>query len=249
MPQQVDTKLYIEQFLKYTISDVEYLIKKFKTRQHGEETHAGPMLMCVVNGIDAAGGIIYGFNYRNPGPGRRSADFMEKYMDMPLDLAEFIYTSVRCGASHHGMPRLGIIFGLWDDTEWHKISSSVNETFCKNLANGNIWVNVVKLAHSYLDAVRGIERDFARNPGKYQARDLGDEIAKAKLYHTQAFGSVTATTKDPFPLVSKPSSNAKNPSNVSPSVVIAPPTATANTNLSPITKQKARLELGQDRCE
>ena len=46
---------YVEQLKEFTICDVEALIKS-------EIDNAGPLLMVVMNGINAFGGVRYGFS-------------------------------------------------------------------------------------------------------------------------------------------------------------------------------------------
>ncbi len=199
---QIDSRAYIETLLDYTITDVEYLLEKFEgdaCEAPDGRRHAGPVLITVVSGIDTLGGVIYGFSQASH---TRSVDFMEKYMPIstspcaekiPRPLAEFVYDSVRCGVTHHGMPKIGVTYQLWTDQEWKKMCPN-DAAFCKDPAEGKICINVAKLARCYLAAVHCIQDDFKKNPKKYQASGLENEIKKAKKHLKSIFGLTQVPT-------------------------------------------------------
>lgn len=195
MCQQIDRKEYIEKLLDYTISDVGYLLHKFKNPQWGEGKHAGPILMTVMSGIDALGGTVYGLD-RPLGRrlGQASVDFMVEYMEIPELLSEFIYSSVRCGLFHHGMPKRSVEYELWNDDEWSDICDS-NDSYCQDVAKHKICINVAKMADKYLEAARRVKKEFNEDQCRFKAFGLEDEIRRPEQYFEKAFSSINATAK------------------------------------------------------
>ncbi len=129
-----------EAVVKYSAGDVQELLNK-------KVACAGPLLNTVVNGIDLLGGMCSGFG---AGSRKRSVDFMKNHMNIPEDLAGVLYSSVRCGCVHQGMPKIGQKFFVLYD----RLQPGV---FVYKDSDEYLWLNVVEFAFSYLDAVKAIE--------------------------------------------------------------------------------------------
>jgi hypothetical protein len=111
---------------------------------------AGPLLEVIVNGIDNLGGILYGFGPRNSK--HRSVKFMKEKMSIPELLAKFLYSTVRCGVAHQGMPKIGLIYFVeYRYQEQDRIFSKDSE--------GNVCINIVGLAQCYLNAIDTVSAD------------------------------------------------------------------------------------------
>ena len=179
MGMQIDYKGYVERLIEYSTSDVEYLLEKFKEDVEKKvRRHAGPLLMVVMNGIDAFGGILYGFRDGGQRNSRkRSLKFMECRMGIPEPLAKFLYNSVRCGVTHHGMPKVRLVYQVWTDNEWRVPAAGA---FCKDKAKDRIYMNVVKLAEQYLRAVKKVKHNGSAISG------LEDEFCEAEDYFPDA---------------------------------------------------------------
>jgi len=115
-------------------------------------TCAGPLLSITVNGIDLTGGICFGFC---SGSRTRSERFMVEHMNIRKKLASLLYSCVRCGIAHQGMPKVGVRFFL------------MPERFIPGVIlfrdDNVLYLNVTEFAHSYLSAIERI----AKNPTAY----------------------------------------------------------------------------------
>ena len=139
---------YFDSFTKYIKRGIDKFLKLRVKR-------AGFLLMMVMSGIDTLGGICYGFKRNNSR--KRSTDFMTQIMGISESLAEYLYSVVRCGLFHEGSPKLGLqYFVLYDRLD-------AGKTFYRDFKSGNISMNVVEFAYSYLEAIKKISDD----PGKY----------------------------------------------------------------------------------
>lgn len=117
-------------------------------------TCAGPLLNIVMDGIDHLGGMCYGFG-SPPGSKRRSADFMIDKMKLPRELADLLYTVVRCGIAHEGMPKIGVnFFVIYERFEPGRI-------FYNYEVDDNIWLSVVELAYLYLSTIERINNNWS----------------------------------------------------------------------------------------
>lgn len=123
--------------VKYSRGDVERLIK-------AQLDCAGPLLMVVLNGIDNLGGICYGFGPHNSK--ERSIKFMTEKMGINESVSKFLYSIVRCGISHQGMPKIGLRSFL----EYNRIDKG--RIFYKQL-DDFIWLNVTELAYLYIETI------------------------------------------------------------------------------------------------
>ena len=130
---------------KYSKGDVEEILEK--------KLHcAGPLLAIVVNGIDNLGGMCCGFDKRS---GARSVKFMKKKMGIPESIAKFLYSAVRCGEVHQGMPKIGLKFFVTSDR------LGKGKIIYKD--SNYLYLNVTEFAYSYIEAIDQI----ATNPGEY----------------------------------------------------------------------------------
>ena len=158
-----EIKAYFDKaVMKYSRGDVLQLLD-------AKLTCAGPLLNIVMDGIDNLGGMCYGFD-SNIGSERRSVDFMNKEMGLPIEQAEFIYTVVRCGMTHEAMPKIGInIFVLYTRYEPRKTF------YIKN--DGYIWMNVVEFAYLYLKVIDKISKDWISKLSCFpQPKDTNKEL-------------------------------------------------------------------------
>ena len=146
-----EVKEYFERVaLKYSRSDVEHLLRT-------KAPCAAPLLAVTANGIDLIGGMCFGFKSpegKDNGK-RRSVDFMVKYMGVDSNVATVLYTSVRCGIVHQGMPKFGFMYFV--DHERPKKDRIVYRD------GSFIWLNVTEFAHSYLSALSAIEADPSKH--------------------------------------------------------------------------------------
>jgi hypothetical protein len=133
--------------MKYSKGNVEELFDK-------QIECAGTYLDVVCNGIDLMGGICYGFH---EGVGTRSKRFMKEHMNIEETIADLLYTCVRCGITHQGMPKIGIRYGLRPERTKPEI------ILYKNEDNDVLYLNVTELVLSYLTAIERI----AQNPAAY----------------------------------------------------------------------------------
>jgi hypothetical protein len=137
MPARESRAFFERSVLKYSRLDVCALLE-------AKLDCAGPLLEIIVNGIDNLGGILYGFGHRNSQS--RSVKFMKERMGVPESLAKFLYSAVRCGIAHQGMPKIGLVYFVeYEYPDQEKIFSKDGK--------GNIWINIVGLARCYLDAI------------------------------------------------------------------------------------------------
>lgn len=107
-------------------------------------TCAGPLLGNILSGIDNLGGMCYEFQDNNSKA--RSIRFMSEKMKIPETIAKFLYSSVRCGIVHQGMPKIGLrFFVLYDRLDKNTIFYKCSENY--------IWLNVVELAYSFIETI------------------------------------------------------------------------------------------------
>ena len=180
-----ESKAFFERsVIKYSKPDIRALLE-------AKLDCAGPLLEVIVNGIDNLGGICYGFS---EGSMKRSVRFMKEKMNFSDALAKFLYTIVRCGIAHQGMPKIGVIYFVeYDYPEKEKI-------FCKD-SKDNIWLNVVGLAQHYLDTIDALNEDTdkydldvppincreeaifekAKNEIKYSIDDMAFDIGNKRM--------------------------------------------------------------------
>ncbi|MCK5739839.1 hypothetical protein KAH55_11680 [bacterium] len=144
-------KYFEKALIEYLIPDLEHLINTC-TDQEGKD-HAGPILTVTCNGIDIAGGILYGF--KKPDGNNNSQDRFVKFMKNELKLydtklhknvAIFLYKSVRCGMAHEGAPKYGVNFAT---------SSNSEEAIFKNFEN-IICIDCTQFARKFMNAITNI---------------------------------------------------------------------------------------------
>ena len=153
-------KSYFEQSLKYSLGDVEKLLK-------GELDCAGPLLMVICNGIDNFGGICFGFSTR---VGIRSVKFMKDKMSFNEPIANLLYKVIRLGVVHQGMPKIGLRYFV-DYYRPDKGKIFYSEP------GGYVYLNVVELAYAYLDALKNIEKDPAKHVTDFPPPDTAAKNA------------------------------------------------------------------------
>lgn len=136
-------KYFKRSIVEYNRGDVEKLLK-------AKLDCAGPLLIVVLNGIDTLGGMCYGFR---PGNSKeRSVKFMTEKMGVAESVASFLYSVVRCGIVHQGMPKIGLTFFVWyDRIDKGNIFYKCSKNF--------IWLNVGELTYLYIDTVDRISKE------------------------------------------------------------------------------------------
>lgn len=162
-------KAYFDKAVNYSRGDVQALLK-------AELDCAGPLLNVVLDGIDHFGALCYGFEQ---GSKSRFVRFLTEKMGIHEDLAKFLYGGVRCGVTHQGMPKLGITFFVFRPSGRHEHG----KLFYLSHDNTDIWLNVIELAYTYIDAINDIESDWSAHiahmpPFGMEDKELFD---KAKL--------------------------------------------------------------------
>ena len=110
------------------------------------------MLHCTVAGIDAVGGMLYGFGASEA----RSVRFMEDYFGLSNEEARMIYGLVRCGIAHEGITKLVVRF-------FAPLRRARAGQFLYNAPDNSIWLNVAELARSFLDAVSRISNEVPKH--------------------------------------------------------------------------------------
>jgi hypothetical protein len=76
---------------------------------------------------------------------------MKDKMEIHEDVAEFLYSIVRCGIVHQGMPKIGLRFY----NDYKRVDEG---KFIYKEIDGYIYLNVVELAYRYLDIVNEIAK-------------------------------------------------------------------------------------------
>ena len=156
---------------QYVCGDISWLLGLGE----GKEGKAGPLLNSVVNGIDILGGILDGF-----GRGmseRRSVKFLESYMGLQPDVARFIYTAVRCGMAHEGVPKMDVIFFV-------DCAAPDNEPVPLKDSQNRVWINVAVLAKRFLAAIEVVRNGdpakvaYVPNVTSWEKKIITDGIAK-----------------------------------------------------------------------
>jgi hypothetical protein len=126
---------------------------------------AGPLLSCVVNGLDLVGGMMLGFN---AGSQKRSVEFMTKYMKLPPELAKLLYSLVRCGVAHEGTTKLAINYFVYPGR------LDPGNILYKSTDN-SLWLNVTEMAVLYLEAIADISKDVAAHLAHIPSATAADE--------------------------------------------------------------------------
>lgn len=127
---------------KYNIGDIQALLDSARDTIGPVQDKAGPLLACVVNGIDTLGGMAFGFT---DGSESRSVSFMRDFMGIDQTQGKMLYAIARCGLAHEGVPKLCLRFFV------HKYKSE--GSILSQDRTGTIWLNVTQLARRYCNAV------------------------------------------------------------------------------------------------
>jgi hypothetical protein len=148
----MDNKLkeYIKAIVTYSKSDIETLLEK-------KINVAGPFIAAVVINIDALGGCYYGFKDPNghSNSNKRSFLFMKEKMNIPNQLAAFLYKDVRCGIIHEGLPKQSVaIFADYDRKDQSDFIFKDEE---------RIYINVIEFAFLYLKTLSKVQHEIDQN--------------------------------------------------------------------------------------
>jgi hypothetical protein len=126
--------------LKYNCGDIQALLE-------AQLEQAGPLLACTVNGIDTAGGMMLGFSQ---GSKNRSVAFMSNDMSLTSEESEWMYSAVRCGLAHEGVPNQPLRFFV------HYERCDRGTFLYSGFGDRSLWLNVTELAYCYVDAIHRI---------------------------------------------------------------------------------------------
>lgn len=147
----------------YNCGDVKWFLK------HRSPT-IGPLVACVGSGFDTVGGMLFGFKKSNSR--ERSVRFMVDCVGLPDIIAEAIYRCARCGYLHEGIGKSSLSWFA----DYDRITSG---SVIFRREDSGLALNVVELAHKYLDAVEHIwknEKDrLCHLPSKYSEDDAAIE--------------------------------------------------------------------------
>jgi hypothetical protein len=142
---------------EYSCGDVRALLS---LNEEGRLDKAGPLLACVVNGIDLLGGMMIGFNPGGRSNSReRSVQFMTRHMGPPEEVAEMPYALVRCGVSHEGTTKLTLRYFVHTDA----LGPMKGHRLYRDKEEGSLWLDVNDLAHRYLEAVERIASEIDKH--------------------------------------------------------------------------------------
>lgn len=111
----------------------------------------GPLLACVLSGIDTLGGMLNGFKQ---GSGKRSVEFMVRHMKLDPDIAHAIYRCARCGYVHEGIGKLNLSWFA----DFQRLKPGI---ILYGREDGGLALNVVELAENYLGVVEDIQGQLA----------------------------------------------------------------------------------------
>lgn len=113
---------------------------------------AGPLLTIVLNGIDVLGGLCYGFERSGRNNSRwRSIKILDEKFNMPREIAEYIYESVRCGIVHQGQPKYITKYYVNYDND------GSNDILYRD--SNCYWLDVVEFANEYSRIIDQINID------------------------------------------------------------------------------------------
>ena len=189
---------YIKQLKKFSIGDIEALIRC-------RINNAGPLLMVVMNGIDAFGGVCDRFCWDNSE--KRSLKFMRCKMGIDRAVASFLYLSVRNGVVHEGMPKFAITYKVdYANPEWKTALRLEGK-------EEKVVLNVVGLASHYLDIVRGLNCSDYKDYPREDVPKLKRLLPAVKAWVRKAFEQQTDTSKlfRAFSSMSSSDSSTKEP--------------------------------------
>lgn len=165
----------VKQFFEHVV--VKYNCGDVRALLDAELEAAGPLLSCVMNGIDLVGGMMLGFC---TGSRQRSVKFMAKYLKLHTELAKLVYALVRCGVAHEGTTKLAINYFVYP-------SRLDRGTFLYKDVDNAVWLNVVELAFLYLEAIDEIAKDVGAHLGHIPDVNSRDEaIFTDALEHINA---------------------------------------------------------------
>jgi hypothetical protein len=120
----------------------------------------GPLLACVVAGIDTMGGMMLGF--KNNNSRERSRKFMTEHLRINVKQAEFVYYFARCGLAHEGAPKGDLELSVEYDYQ-----RNTGKYLYKDRKKKTLILDVTELAYAYLEAVDAINDDIQKYLGYY----------------------------------------------------------------------------------
>lgn len=153
-------KVKVAQFFSHVI--VNCTCKDITRLIDNRSLEAAPLLSCVMSGIDTLGGMILGFEKNNSA--LRSKHFLKEILHLSEKQADFMYSLVRCGVAHEGIPKSCVYFFVNDDRP-HK------GVFLYKDGTNAIWLNVTELARTFVEVVREISRDIDKHLSHYPEAD------------------------------------------------------------------------------
>jgi hypothetical protein len=127
----------------YSRGDIEALLA-------ADMGKSGPLLSCVVNGIDLLGGMMLGFTV---GSRKRSRAFLTKHMGISDQEANLVYSLVRCGVAHEGVAKLAVNYFQYP----RRLDRGT--ILYKNVDHA-LWLNVTELARLYIEAIDTISANI-----------------------------------------------------------------------------------------
>jgi len=144
----------------YNCGDVKRLLRR-------ESLTLGPLLACVAAGIDAVGGMLFGFGRRNSR--HRSVRFLNEMMKVDCATAEAIYCFARCGYVHEGIGKLAL--------SWFAGYSGGTAGYVMyRRADGGLALDIAELARRYLRAVDVVSKN-QRHRLRHLPKGSEDEVS------------------------------------------------------------------------
>ncbi|MFO0864685.1 MAG: hypothetical protein U0744_08555 [Gemmataceae bacterium] len=166
--------------LKYCVGDLEWLID-------ASFRHAGPLLACVVNGIDLCGGMLNGFHGQSE---MRSCRFMTEKMNLEADLAKFIYKTVRCGVAHEGGPKSGVLFFVCQTHSGFGYRPTYSQFLFKD-SETKLYFHVTQFARRFVDTVRHLDATFDSSGLVHVPSDIDLVVPSSVLTDDSAFPDIS----------------------------------------------------------
>ena len=129
--------------LHYIVGDIMHLLDN-------NEPRSGLILAPVLNGIDIVGGTLYGFERGTSKA--RSIRLMKEHLGLSQEISNFLYTAVRCGLTHEGTAKKGLVFCA----EFGRLN---RDSLVYRDENGWLYLDTVLLAEAFVNAAKKIWRD------------------------------------------------------------------------------------------
>ena len=128
-----------------------------------KEDRCGVLLAPALSGVEAIGGSLH--EYRSNNSRARAVAVMTEFFSLDTMVAEFVYSSLRCGLVHQGTAKCGLWFYcLYEDLGMQTIAYSGDDDW--------VYFDVVRFAKVFVDVAETIWRQH-RNRIVYLP--LGDQ--------------------------------------------------------------------------